>query len=97
MLNLPTITEKDYRAAEQMVAFGLSGNPPAEIAEELRIVWEEIQQKYAIQSNQAFRQKASNMLSSFKKMLHSINTSKEDKQWFASELEAMEADLNIEV
>jgi hypothetical protein len=30
---------EDYREAEQMIAFALSGNPPLEILEELRDLW----------------------------------------------------------
>ena len=35
LLNLPYPKEAFIRKAEQMVAFGLSGNPPKEIAEEI--------------------------------------------------------------
>ena len=47
LLNLPERTTAHYRQAEQMVAFGLSGNPPEEIAIELREVWQEIQTYFA--------------------------------------------------
>ena len=42
LLNLPFPTETAFRQAEKMVAHGLSGNPPAEIAEELRQAWKEL-------------------------------------------------------
>jgi hypothetical protein len=42
LLNLPIPTDKHFRQAERMVAYGLSGNPPEEIAEELREVWREL-------------------------------------------------------
>ncbi len=42
LLNLPYPTENYFRLAERMVAYGLSGNPPEEIAEELREAWREL-------------------------------------------------------
>lgn len=42
LLNLPFPTENYFRQAERMVAYGLSGNPPEEIAEELREAWREL-------------------------------------------------------
>jgi len=42
LLNLPFPNEKYFRQAERMVAYGLSGNPPVEIAEELRNAWREL-------------------------------------------------------
>ena len=42
MLNLPYPTDGHFRQSERMVAFGLSGNPPEEIAEELREAWREL-------------------------------------------------------
>ncbi len=42
LLNLPAPSYKHFRQAEQMVAYGLSGNPPEEIAEELREAWQEL-------------------------------------------------------
>ena len=42
LLNLPYPTEQEFRQAEKMVAYGLSGNPPEEIAEELRQAWKEL-------------------------------------------------------
>ena len=42
MLNLPYPTDDHFRQSERMVAFGLSGNPPEEIAEELREAWREL-------------------------------------------------------
>ncbi|MCB0594336.1 MAG: hypothetical protein H6557_09250 [Lewinellaceae bacterium] len=42
MLNLPYPTNDHFRQSERMVAFGLSGNPPEEIAEELREAWREL-------------------------------------------------------
>ena len=42
LLNLPFPTEIEFRQAEKMVAYGLSGNPPEEIAEELREAWREL-------------------------------------------------------
>lgn len=32
----------NYRAAEQMVSYGLAGNPPSDIADELRILYDEL-------------------------------------------------------
>ncbi|MEZ4887110.1 MAG: hypothetical protein R3E32_20435 [Chitinophagales bacterium] len=46
LLNLPTPNPSDYREAERMIAFGLSGYPPAEIAVELREVFEEVKEKW---------------------------------------------------
>ena len=42
LLNVPFPTEIEFRQAEKMVAYGLSGNPPEEIAEELRKAWREL-------------------------------------------------------
>jgi len=42
LLNLPFPNEAFFRQAERMVAHGLSGNPPEEIAEELREAWQEL-------------------------------------------------------
>jgi len=42
LLNLPFQNDTYLRKAEQMVAFGLSGNPPEEIATELRQIWQEL-------------------------------------------------------
>lgn len=42
VLNLPFPSDEHFRQAERMVAFGLSGNPPEEIAEELRGAWREL-------------------------------------------------------
>jgi len=42
LLNLPFQTDEHFRQAERMVAYGLSGNPPEEIAEELRSAWREL-------------------------------------------------------
>ena len=42
LLNLPNPDIEHFRLAERMVAFGLSGNPPEEIAEELREAWWEL-------------------------------------------------------
>lgn len=42
LLNLPHPESEHYRQAERMVAFGLSGNPPEEIAAELREAWQEL-------------------------------------------------------
>lgn len=42
LLNLPFPTETAFRQAEKMVAYGLSGNPPEEIAQELRQAWSEL-------------------------------------------------------
>lgn len=42
LLNLPFFENEHRREAEKMVAFGLSGNPPAEIAQELREAWKEL-------------------------------------------------------
>ena len=42
LLNLPFATGEHYRQAEKMVACGLSGNPPEEIASELREIWQEL-------------------------------------------------------
>ena len=42
LLNLPDPTYEHFREAEKMVAFGLSGNPPHEVAEELRAAWQEL-------------------------------------------------------
>jgi hypothetical protein len=46
LLNLPYPDTERYRQAERMVAFGLSGNPPAEIAEELREAWQELMEYF---------------------------------------------------
>lgn len=42
LLNLPNPKEEHFRQAERMVAHGLSGNPPEEVAEELREAWREL-------------------------------------------------------
>lgn len=42
LLNLPFPTDIHLRQAERMVAYGLSGTPPEEIAEELRAAWQEL-------------------------------------------------------
>ena len=42
LLNLPYPEQTHFRDAERMIAFGLSGNPPAEIAAELREIWQEL-------------------------------------------------------
>lgn len=42
LLNLPFPTDAYFRQAERMVAYGLSGNPPETIAEELREAWQEL-------------------------------------------------------
>lgn len=42
LLSLPSPTYVHFRNAEQMVAYGLSGNPPEEIATELRAAWGEV-------------------------------------------------------
>ncbi len=42
LLNLPHPELEHYRQAERMIAFGLSGNPPEEIAAELREAWQEL-------------------------------------------------------
>jgi hypothetical protein len=47
LLNLPFPSEKEFRKAERMVAYGLSGNPPGEIAEELREAWRELLTSFA--------------------------------------------------
>ena len=46
ILSLPKISATQFREAERMIAFGLSGYPPIEIAEELREVLEELKVKY---------------------------------------------------
>ncbi len=45
ILNLPDPSESLFRQAEKMVAFGLSGNPPEQIAEELREAWRELMER----------------------------------------------------
>ena len=42
ILNLPFLSDQHLRKAEIMVAHGLSGNPPREIAIELRNIWQEL-------------------------------------------------------
>lgn len=42
LLNLPYPNSEHFRQAEKMLAHGLSGNPPEEIAEELRAIWREV-------------------------------------------------------
>ncbi len=42
LLNLPYPETEHFREAERMVTFGLSGNPPLEIAIELREIWQEL-------------------------------------------------------
>ena len=39
-----------FRQAEKMVAYGLSGNPPETIAEELREAWQELMEKFQQQA-----------------------------------------------
>ena len=46
LLNLPHPDVENFRQAERMVAFGLSGTPPAEIAEELRGAWQELMEYF---------------------------------------------------
>ena len=46
LLNLPFPEDTHFRQAERMVAYGLSGNPPKEIADELREVWRELIQYF---------------------------------------------------
>ena len=50
LLNLPHPEAGHLRRAEQMVAYGLSGNPPASILEELREVWQELNASFAVQT-----------------------------------------------
>lgn len=45
LLNIPHPDIDNYREAERMVAFGLSGNPPEQIAEELREAWRELMEQ----------------------------------------------------
>jgi len=45
ILSYPTINKQEFREAERMVAFGLIGNPPDEILEELRDVLKSLQDK----------------------------------------------------
>ncbi len=47
LLNLPFPTEQNFRQAERIVAYGLSGNPPKEIAEELREAWRKLLTSFA--------------------------------------------------
>ncbi|MEM8525069.1 MAG: hypothetical protein AAGG68_10515 [Bacteroidota bacterium] len=47
--SLPNISFEHFRAAERMVAFGLSGKPPAAIADELRDVLEHLKIKFYTQ------------------------------------------------
>lgn len=42
LLDLPFPTKLHLRQAERMFAFGLVGNPPVEIAEELRTAWKDL-------------------------------------------------------
>lgn len=42
LLNLPFPSNTHFRQSERMVAYGLSGNPPEDIAEELREAWREL-------------------------------------------------------
>jgi hypothetical protein len=42
LLNLPYPADEHFRQAERMVAYGLSGNSPEEIAGELRDAWREL-------------------------------------------------------
>jgi hypothetical protein len=46
LLNLPFPTDEHFRQAERMVAYGLSGNPPGSIAEELRDAWRELMEHF---------------------------------------------------
>ena len=48
ILSYPTISKQEFRAAEKMVAFGLIGNPPDAILEELREVLKLLQAKQII-------------------------------------------------
>jgi len=50
LLNLPYPTFEHFRQAEKMVAYGLSGNPPEAIAEELREAWQELMEKFQQQA-----------------------------------------------
>lgn len=50
LLNLPFPTFEHFRLAEKMVAYGLSGNPPEAIAEELREAWQELMEKFQQQA-----------------------------------------------
>jgi len=50
LLNLPFPTFEHFRLAEKMVAYGLSGNPPETIAEELREAWQELIEKFQQQA-----------------------------------------------
>ncbi|MCG8331306.1 MAG: hypothetical protein MI974_26685 [Chitinophagales bacterium] len=50
ILNLPTPSEEQLRQAEKMVAYGLSGNPPEAIANELRNVWQELMEHFQKQA-----------------------------------------------
>ena len=42
VLQMPEPNESYLREAERLVAFGLCGNPPVEVAEELRDTWRQI-------------------------------------------------------
>lgn len=46
LLCLPDLRRSDYEEAERMIALGLSGNPHPEIADELREVRRQLEQKY---------------------------------------------------
>lgn len=50
--SLPEINFAQFRAAERMVAFGLSGQPPAVIADELRDVLEHLKIKFYTQQQE---------------------------------------------
>jgi len=45
LLNLPRPSEDHLRQSERMIAYGLSGTPPEEIADELRDAWRELQER----------------------------------------------------
>ncbi len=93
LLNLPELKETDYRAAEQMVAFGLSGNPPVAIADELREVWADIQARYAAERERSFQQQADVLLARVRYLLQMGTASDMDKAWLSEQLERIEADV----
>ncbi|MEM8528287.1 MAG: hypothetical protein AAGG68_26830 [Bacteroidota bacterium] len=96
LLNLPEISEADFRAAEQMIAFGLSGNPPAEIADELRDVWMQIKQKY-VSIHQSFQGQANTAFDKIKQLFSAADSSVESKTWLINELKKVNADLEIKI
>jgi len=58
ILSYPTLDYQEYREAEKMIAFGLTGNPPLEIAEELRsvlLLLEEKWQQSLLEKTTAFK------------------------------------------